>query len=222
VASRSSSPRSARPRRRRDRFVPSNEHLVAQSHKGVALRVRLLVASRNADKLRELRRVLPEWEVDLLGASDEPVEDGETFRDNARIKARHGQRYAAAGDWVVGEDSGIEVAALDGRPGVHSARWAADGVARLLAELEGVGERRARYVCELVAVSPDGSEVLAGGTLEGEIVPEARGSEGFGYDPIFVPVGESRTVAELGNAWKAEHSHRAEAARALAAALRAT
>lgn len=183
--------------------------------------MRLVLASSNPDKLRELRQALPAWEIELLEAPDEPLEDGETFRDNARIKARHGRRYAGPDEWVAGEDSGIEVAALGGRPGVESARWAADGVARLLAELVNVDDRAARYVCELVVLAPDGSEVRATGTLEGEISHEARGTEGFGYDPIFVPTGESRTVAQLGNAWKAEHSHRAKAARALADAIAA-
>ena len=140
----------------------------------------------------------------------------ETFLANARIKARHGRLHAEPDEWVAGEDSGIEVSALGGRPGVESARWAADGVARLLAELGGVDDRRARYVCELVALAPDGVEVRATGTLEGEIAHEPRGDEGFGYDPIFVPVGATATVAELGDAWKARHSHRAKAARALA------
>jgi XTP/dITP diphosphohydrolase len=184
--------------------------------------VKLRLASRNLDKLTELRRALPDWEIQLLETPDEPREDGETFRDNARIKALHGRRHSGSDDWVAGEDSGIEVAALGGGPGVESARWATDGVARLLAELAGVVDRSARYVCELVLVSPDGAEICATGTLEGEIAHEARGSEGFGYDPIFVPLGQSRTVAELGNAWKAEHSHRAKAARALAAALAST
>jgi XTP/dITP diphosphohydrolase len=181
--------------------------------------VRLLLASRNPNKLSELRHALPEWEIDLLDAPDEPVEDGGTFLANARIKARHGRAYAGADTWVAGEDSGIEVDALGGRPGVESARWAADGVARLLVELEGVEERQARYVCRLVAIAPGGSRLEASGTLEGTIAREPRGSEGFGYDPVFVPLGESRTVAELGNAWKAEHSHRAAAASALAEAL---
>jgi XTP/dITP diphosphohydrolase len=181
--------------------------------------VRLLLASRNPNKLRELREALSGWEIGLLDAPDEPVEDGATFLENAQIKARHGRRYAGPEDWVAGEDSGIEVAALEGAPGIESARWAADPVDRLLSALEGVGDRRARYVCELAVLAPDGSELRATGTLEGEIAREARGSEGFGYDPIFVPVGESRTVAELGDAWKAEHSHRARAARALAATL---
>jgi XTP/dITP diphosphohydrolase len=181
--------------------------------------VRLVLASRNENKLRELRAALPAWEVELLDAPGEPVEDGATFLENARIKARHGRAHGDPDDWVAGEDSGIEVEALDGRPGIESARWAEDVVTRLLAELDGVEERRARYVCELVALAPDGSEHVAQGTLEGSIALEPRGSEGFGYDPIFVPVGKALTVAELGNVWKSAHSHRALAARALANGL---
>jgi XTP/dITP diphosphohydrolase len=183
--------------------------------------VRLLLDSRNQNKLRELRAALPAWEIALLGAPDEPVEDGQTFLANARIKAHHGRAHAPADAWVAGEDSGIEVEALGGRPGVESARWAVDGVARLLAELEGASDRRARYVCELVVLSPRGAELHARGTLAGEIAAAPRGSEGFGYDPVFLPLGETLTVAELGNAWKAEHSHRAQAARALAQRLAA-
>jgi XTP/dITP diphosphohydrolase len=181
--------------------------------------VRLLLASRNPNKLRELRHALPSWDVALLDTPDEPVEDGVTFLDNARIKARHGREHADSAAWVAGEDSGVEVAALGGRPGIESARWADDPVERLLAELDGVEERSARYVCELVVIGPDGAEVRGTGTLEGRIATEARGSEGFGYDPIFVPEGEARTVAELGNGWKAEYSHRAQAASAVALAL---
>jgi len=181
--------------------------------------VRLLLASRNPHKLRELRAALPGWDVELLETPEEPVEDGSTFLENARIKARHGRVHAPADAWVAGEDAGIEVDARGGRPGIHSARWADDPVERLLAELQGVENRRARYVCELVAIGPDGAEVAARGTLEGAVALEPHGHEGFGYDPIFVPEGESRTVAELGNGWKALHSHRAQAARALAVAL---
>jgi XTP/dITP diphosphohydrolase len=181
--------------------------------------LRLLLASRNPDKLRELRLALPGWEIELLESPTDPVESGATFLVNACVKARHGREHAPADEWVVGEDSGIEVATLGGRPGVHSARWAEDPIAKLLAELEGESDRRARYVCELVALGPDGSEVRATGTLEGRVDFEPRGDEGFGYDPIFVPRGESHTVAELGNGWKAWHSHRAQAARALAERL---
>jgi len=181
--------------------------------------VRLFLASRNESKLRELRAALPAWDVDLLDASAEPVEDGRTFLDNARIKARHGRSRAPVDAWVAGEDSGIEVGALGGAPGVHSARWTTRWIEHLLEELDGVADRHARYVCVLVAIGPGVEEVTACGILEGEVAHEPRGSEGFGYDPIFVPAGESLTVAELGNTWKAEHSHRARAARALAAAL---
>jgi XTP/dITP diphosphohydrolase len=181
--------------------------------------VRLVLASRNEHKLRELRAALPGWEIELLDTPDDPVEDGETFLENARIKARHGRAHAAPEDWVAGEDAGIEVDALGGAPGIHSARWTSRHVEHLLEELEGVEDRRARYVCALVAIAPDGSETSASGTLEGTVAEAPSGDEGFGYDPIFVPDGESRTVAELGNAWKAEHSHRACAARALAKAL---
>jgi XTP/dITP diphosphohydrolase len=181
--------------------------------------VRLLLNSRNSNKLRELQAALPEWEIELLDATEEPVEDGETFLDNARIKARHGRLHAPGDAWVAGEDSGIEVAALGWRPGVESARWAADGVAQLLSELGDAEDRRARYICELIALDPEGAELRAQGALEGDIAHERRGDEGFGYDPIFVPHGESRTVAQLGDAWKAEHSHRSWAARALAQLL---
>ena len=168
------------------------------------------LASKNANKLRELRHALPDWELELLDADGYPPEDGETYYDNALGKALFGREHTT--EWVVGEDSGIEVAALGGRPGIESARWADDGVAALLEALQGVEDRRARYVCELVLLGPDGEERRGTGVLKGRIAREARGSEGFGYDPVFLPGGEERTVAELGNAWKAENSHRARAA----------
>jgi XTP/dITP diphosphohydrolase len=177
------------------------------------------LASSNANKARELERALPGWRIELLEAGDYPPEDGSTYYENALVKARFGRGLVSSGEWVLGEDSGIEVEALGGRPGVQSARWAEDGVGRLLTELEGVAERRARYVCELVALGPAGEEFRGRGTLEGTIALEPRGSEGFGYDPIFIPAGETRTVAELGDGWKAQNSHRARAARALLEAL---
>jgi len=181
--------------------------------------VRLLLATSNPHKVEELRRALPTWEIDAFTPPDQPPEDGETFEENARLKARHARAHAPADAWVAGEDSGIEAAALGGRPGVESARWAVDGVAALLAALEGEEDRRARYVCGIVAISPAGEEVVAAGVLEGTVAGEPRGSEGFGYDPIVAPVGETRTVAELGNAWKSVNSHRARAAQALARQL---
>jgi XTP/dITP diphosphohydrolase len=179
------------------------------------------LCSTNAGKLRELRAALPGWEIELLGAHEYPPEEGGTYYENARAKATFG-RTLERDAWVIGEDSGIEVRGLDGRPSVHSARFGGDDpVGRLLAELHGVeGDgRRARYVCELVALSPEGEEHRGTGVLQGRIAHDPRGSEGFGYDPIFVPDGEARTVAELGNEWKRTNSHRARAATALAAAL---
>jgi XTP/dITP diphosphohydrolase len=177
------------------------------------------LSSTNEGKLRELRATLPEWEIELLGAHDYPPEEGETYYENARAKADFG-RTVEPGIWVIGEDSGLEVEGLGGRPGVHSARFGGDDpVARLLAELDGVTNRAARYVCELVALSPDGAEHRGTGTLEGRIGMTPRGTEGFGYDPIFLPDGEERTVAELGNEWKRTNSHRARAATALASQL---
>jgi XTP/dITP diphosphohydrolase len=123
---------------------------------------------------------------------------------------------------VIAEDSGIEAAALGGRPGVHSARYAPEGapaIAKLLGELDGAEDRRARYVSELVAIAPDGKEFRGTGVFSGRIADAPRGSGGFGYDPVFVPDGEERTVAELGDGYKAEHSHRAQAARALRESL---
>ena len=177
------------------------------------------LASQNEHKLWELRAALPDWDLDLLDADEFPPEEGQTYYENARAKAEFGRALADFGVWILGEDSGIEVEALGGRPGIESARWAEDGVAALLRELDGVEERRARYVCELVCLSADRREFRGTGVVAGRIAHAPRGSEGFGYDPIFVPEGEERTVAELGNDWKVENSHRARAARALVRAI---
>jgi XTP/dITP diphosphohydrolase len=179
-----------------------------------------VLASRNRNKARELERLLPGWTLATLDRDDYPSETGATYYENAALKARFGREHWDG--WVLGEDSGLGVDALGGRPGVLSARYAPEGapaIAKLLAELEGGEDREARYVSELVLLSPDGRELRGAGTLEGRIAERAAGSEGFGFDPVFIPDGEERTVAELGNDWKAEHSHRARAARALLSAL---
>jgi len=117
---------------------------------------------------------------------------------------------------VIGEDAGIEVEALGWGPGPRSARWSDRPLEQVLATGPG---GRARYRCTIVGIAPDGREVVADGTLEGSIADRARGDEGFGYDPIFVPDGEARTVAELGDDWKSRNSARARAAAKLGAAL---
>ena len=188
--------------------------------------MRVSFASGNRHKLRELRALFPDWEIEPLEDGAMPEETGSTFYENALAKARHGRDAGAPELWVIGEDSGLEVAGLGGRPGIRSARYAGpeasdeENVARLLDELaEAEGEaRRARYVSELVLLSPEG-ERRGKGTLEGRIAGVPRGSEGFGYDPVFVPEGEEQTVAELGDDWKRKHSHRARAARALREAV---
>jgi len=160
----------------------------------------------------------------VLDADGYPEEGEESYVENARVKALYGREVGPADAWMLGEDSGLEVVALGGGPGVRSARYGSEdagGVERLLRELEGAEDRRARYVCELVLIGPDGRELRGSGVLEGRIAGEARGSDGFGYDPVFIPGGEERTVAELGNEWKSRNSHRARAAADLRTSLSA-
>jgi XTP/dITP diphosphohydrolase len=186
-------------------------------------RIDVTLASENRHKLRELRALLPSWTIEPLNAPEMPEETGTTFYANARAKSLFARTAGPEDAWTLGEDSGLAVDGLGGRPGIHSARYAGpdatdeENVAKLLAELFGLEDerRRARYVCELVLLSPELEEFRGTGTLEGRIANAPRGTAGFGYDPVFVPEGETRTVAELGDAWKAEWSHRARAAAAL-------
>jgi XTP/dITP diphosphohydrolase len=184
-------------------------------------RLTATLCSRNAHKARELERLLPGWTIEPLDAEGWPEETGSTYLENARIKVRFGREVLGPDARLIGEDSGLEVSALGGRPGIGSARYAPEGapaIAKLLGELDGVGDRSARYVSELVLLTDD-EEIRGSGELAGRIADEPSGHEGFGYDPVFVPEGEERTVAELGDAWKERNSHRARAARALLAAL---
>jgi len=182
--------------------------------------VRIVLASANAHKARELGRLLGGWEVETF-AGALPEETGETFIENARLKARHVHEALGGSAWVVADDSGIEAAALGGVPGVRSARYAGEdatdeeNLAKLIDALDGADDRRVRYVAELVAIAPGGGEVTARGELTGTLAPAPRGTGGFGYDPAFVPDGDSRTVAEMSPDEKDAISHRARAARAL-------
>jgi len=176
----------------------------------------LTLCSRNAHKAREREVLLPGWTIEPLDADDYLAENGDSYYANASAKAAFG--HTRVPGWTIGEDSGLEVAALAGRPGIESARYAPEGgpaIAKLLGELEGIEDRRARYVSELVAIAPDGEEFRGMGVVTGRIAEESRGSEGFGYDPIFIPDGEEWTIAELGDSWKARNSHRARSAQAL-------
>lgn len=189
----------------------------------------LVLATQNEGKLSELRLLLADLPVhvlsvrDALGASLDVVEDGETFRDNALIKARAVCR--ATHMVSLADDSGLEVDALGGRPGVRSARFAhehatdAENNAKLLLELEAVpdAQRSARFRCVLALVTPSNdTPSTVDGVCEGNIAREPRGSGGFGYDPLFIVAGEGgRTLAELSEEEKNRVSHRGKAMRAL-------
>jgi XTP/dITP diphosphohydrolase len=200
-----------------------------------AERPRLLLATANQGKLRELRSILERVAVDLAGLDDagpgpppRVAETGETFLDNARIKAR------AYADWsglaAVADDSGLEVDALGGEPGVRSARYAGPGSSdqanldKLLRELAGVPaeQRTARFRCAAVLAEPGGGrEWHAEAAWEGRVIEAPRGSNGFGYDPVFVPRGWDRTSAEVDAPTKDAASHRGKAFRALRPAIEA-
>ncbi len=185
------------------------------------------LASRNAGKLRELRALVGD-RLELIAqpeSAPEVVEDGDSYLANARLKAH--AIAGLVGGWALADDSGLEVDALDGCPGIHSARYGGEGLddrqryERLLAEMEGVTERAARFRCTLVLAHPDGRECAADGTLEGEIALLPAGDGGFGYDPIFAatPLG-GRILADVAREEKAAVSHRAAAMQALLEKLR--
>jgi len=188
---------------------------------------RIVMASANVGKLRELAALLAPLGLELMGQGAlgvrSPPETGATFSDNALLKARHAS--LKTGLPAVADDSGIEVDALEGRPGVHSARYAGEGASdienlrKLLDEMREVpeGKRSARYRCVIAFVrsASDPEPMLAEGSWEGSIVTLPRGSGGFGYDPVFLPMGHRRTAAELSPEEKNAVSHRGKALRAL-------
>lgn len=190
----------------------------------------LWVATTNQGKLNEFRNLMSEraelHAVSELGFYAAPPENGKTFEENARIKARS-LKAVRPGIWVVADDSGLEVEGLGGLPGVHSARYAgekaSDGenVAKLLKMLQirSPGNRAAQFRCVLVAYDPEGKEHMLEGVVKGMISTSARGKSGFGYDPVFIPEGHDKTFAELGGAVKNQISHRASAIRELLSLL---
>ena len=190
--------------------------------------MRLVLATRNPHKVRELRALLPGLDLEPLPTGVElPPETGSTFAENALTKAR--ASAGATGATSIADDSGIEAAALGGRPGVRSARYAGEhasdeeNLAKLMGELAGGDDRRVAYVCVLAYVDPSGVEACFEGRCEGILVSIPRGTGGFGYDPAFVPSGrdDGRTMAELAPGEKHAISHRGRAAAALAAWLAA-
>jgi len=193
---------------------------------------RLAIATNNPHKLRELGRICRDWPVEWLTAENHPVpwpdvhEPHDTYLDNALEKAR--AIASALGEPAIADDSGIEADALDGGPGPRSARFAGEGAsdAENLAKLVGVirdesSARTARYRCVAAIAWPDGRALHAEGVCDGTLVATPKGARGFGYDPIFVPEGEHRTMAELEDEEKDRISHRGRAFRALAELLSA-
>ena len=178
---------------------------------------RVLLATGNAHKVEEVQHILGS-DVEVVGRDTGVEETGATFEENALIKAR--ALSADTGELAIADDSGIEIDHLDGRPGVHSARWVSEGewIPTVLRELEGVAleGRGCRYVCAAAAVWPDGREEVVLGTVEGVIADAPRGTGGFGYDPIVQPIeGDGRTFAEMTADEKHTISHRARAFRGL-------
>jgi XTP/dITP diphosphohydrolase len=188
--------------------------------------VRIVLATGNAGKARELGTVLgSRVTVETVPPGFDVEEVGTTFFQNALLKATAARGLVSADTLVVADDSGLAVTALGGAPGVYSARFAgpdatdADNCARLLTDMSGVGDRRAAFVCVLVALAADDALTVTCGTCSGTIAESPRGAGGFGYDPLFVPDGRTHTMAELTADQKNAISHRGRATRHLAEAL---
>lgn len=186
----------------------------------------LIVASHNPGKVREIRELLLPFGMEVRSAANldlpEPEETESTFTGNALLKARSAARIAKRP--AIADDSGLAVTALNGAPGIYSARWAGPdkdfGMAMEKVEraLDGKTDRSAAFVCALALVWPDGHEEVFEGRVTGDIVWPPRGDRGFGYDPIFVPTGGEETYGEIDPAEKHRTSHRADAFRQLVAA----
>lgn len=190
----------------------------------------LIIATGNAHKTEEFAQLLAESDFKVqsataCGGMPEVDENGATFAANAELKAQALRELAPKDAWVLSDDSGLEVDALDGAPGIYSARYAGpeasdlDNLEKLLVALSDIpaAERTARFRCVLSLINPDGQVFIFDGTCEGQINDQPSGASGFGYDPVFVPVGYDKSFAELGEAIKGQLSHRAKAVQALLA-----
>ncbi len=189
--------------------------------------MKLIIASNNKHKIKEIKAILGSRFEEIIsikeaGIDHETVEDGNTFMENARKKAR--EIAELSGCAALADDSGICADALDGAPGIYSARFAGERGGHgddeanndlLLAKLEGASDRKAHYTCAMVIAYPDGKEISAEGYMYGEILTERRGTGGFGYDPIFKPMGYNCSVGEISDEEKNKISHRSRALEAL-------
>ena len=183
----------------------------------------LIVASNNSGKIKEYKSMLKPFGFNVYSMSEKGVytdidETGTTFEENAHIKAK--EIYDMLKTYVISDDSGLEVEALDNAPGIFSARYKGiptEGERRkeILKELDGKKNRNARFVCCICFIDKDGNEHMFKGLWNGRISLEEKGSEGFGYDPIFIPKGKRKTTSELGMEYKNKNSHRAIASKML-------
>lgn len=193
--------------------------------------MKLIIASNNTHKVHEIKQILSGKFDEILslreaGVDHETVEDGKTFMENALKKAR--EIADITGQASLADDSGLCVRALGGEPGIYSARYAgmngqhscdSDNNAFLLKNMKDMTDRSAYFICTMALVYPDGREVVAEGYMHGNILEAPRGSAGFGYDPLFLPLGETRTVAELSDEEKNAISHRGDALKNLLAKI---
>lgn len=193
--------------------------------------MKLIIASNNSHKIYEIKQILKDRFEEILSLKDagvdhETVEDGDSFMANALKKAR--EIAEITGCAALADDSGLCVDALGGEPGIYSARFAGESDPKLrdgannrllLSRLDGVADRGAHFTCAVALVYPDGTQVTAEGYMQGSIIDTPRGSQGFGYDPIFLPVGYDRTVAQLSDGEKNAISHRGNALKNLLSKL---
>lgn len=179
---------------------------------------KLVIATQNPNKLCEMRNIFKDYDIEILGIEDDsfnPIEDGMTFKENAHIKARDAAKIT--GLPALGDDTGLIVEALDGRPGIHSARYAQGDeskIEKLLGEMKNIQQanRSARFLCAMVIVSPDGEELFSTeGICEGSIVTSIAGEHGFGYDPVFYVNEKQATMAQIPLNDKNKVSHRGKA-----------
>ncbi len=184
--------------------------------------MKIILATGNKDKVRELQVLFGDVPVGVAPEGFDPEETGTSLFQNARIKAEALRADVPDDVIVMADDSGLFVHALDGRPGVYSSRYAgpdatyADNCNLLIREMEGRDNRGAAFGCCLVALAPGGQMLIANGVLPGEITHEAQGDDGFGYDPVFRPLSDSRTLAQMTRDEKSAISHRGRAARSMA------
>jgi XTP/dITP diphosphohydrolase len=185
----------------------------------------LWFATTNKDKFKEVKELLKALPIEVHGAFElphysAPQENGNTFLENAKIKARFLKAMRPEA-WILADDSGLEVVGMKGLPGVHSARYAGprardvENTTKLVTQIriQGVTDKTAYFRCVMVLLAPTGEETISEGSLKGSISGEMKGKTGFGYDPIFIPENETKTIAELGLAVKNRLSHRAQALR---------